>query len=258
MQFNPGCILLTVAAALAQFVLVCRAHWLDLELAFSGWRKVAAVNRPSRLSQQQQDAQFLQRRNKGAAACVIVCVDDAGDNLVTDGSIPADANACSKAPAVSAAALMRDGRTQKLACQTSIEVAAAAATGNDLSQLQQLEQSDLQQALQQQQEGDITDEQQQQQEQVVHVSLADYPVGMPWRPLEVRAGVMAQRGLQRLTGARLAKAVRDLRELEGPYIVKDNKRYAHEFGQQGISNALGWCGTPTPRSLLTKARGWDV
>jgi hypothetical protein len=217
--------LLTVAAALAQFVMVCRAHWLDLELAFSGWRKVAAVNRPGRLSQQQQDAQFLQRRNTGAAACVFVCDDDADANAVAGSIIQADVDACSKASVVSAAASMRDG-------QTSIEAAAAAATGDDLL-TQQQEQSELQQALQQQQqqEGDITDEQQQQQQQqerVVHVSLADYPVGMPWRPLELRAGVMAQRGLQRLTGARLAKAVRDLRELEGPYIVKDNKRYVHD------------------------------
>jgi hypothetical protein len=35
---------------------------------------------------------------------------------------------------------------------------------------------------------------------------------------------MARRGLQRLSGARLAKAVRDLRELEGPYIVNDHQR----------------------------------
>jgi hypothetical protein len=77
---------------------------------------------------------------------------------------------------------------------------------------------------QQEAEGNGAMEQQHQQQQLVHVSLADYPVGMPWRPLESRASVMARRGLQRLTGARLAKAVRDLRELEGPYITKDHQR----------------------------------
>jgi hypothetical protein len=212
---------LLLAVAAATCVPDHRAHWLDLELAFSGWRKVAAVNRPSRLSQQQQGAQFLQRRNTGAAACVVVCDDDADGDVTADGSKQAFADACSKATATSAAVSVRDGQTQGLAEQ-SVPAAPPAANGDVLNHPQQLEQVDQEQALQQQQEeGDATDEQ---QEQVVHVSLADYPVSIPWWPLEVRTGVMAQRGLQRLTGARLAKAVRDLRELEGPYIVKDHKR----------------------------------
>lgn len=58
----------------------------------------------------------------------------------------------------------------------------------------------------------------------VFVCLADTPSGLPWRPLAQRADVLARRGLQRISGARLAKAVRDLRELEGMYIVKDHDR----------------------------------
>jgi len=58
----------------------------------------------------------------------------------------------------------------------------------------------------------------------VATSLADYPAGHPWRPLLLRKAVMAQQGLRRLTGLRLGRAVRDLRELEGSYIVKDNDK----------------------------------
>lgn len=63
------------------------------------------------------------------------------------------------------------------------------------------------------------------EEAPVFVSLADFPAGPPWRPLAHRADVMALRGLQHLSGARLAKAVRDLRELEGRYIIKDKDRW---------------------------------
>lgn len=60
---------------------------------------------------------------------------------------------------------------------------------------------------------------------LVFVSLADFPAALPWRPLASRAEVVAQKGLQHLSGARLARTVRDLRELEGKYIVKDHDRY---------------------------------
>lgn len=60
------------------------------------------------------------------------------------------------------------------------------------------------------------------EEPMVHVSLADYPVGHPWRPLLQRKAVLAPQGLRRLTGLRLGRAVKDLRELEGSYVAKDH------------------------------------
>jgi hypothetical protein len=57
---------------------------------------------------------------------------------------------------------------------------------------------------------------------VVHVTLADYPVSHPWRPLLQRAAVLAPQGLRRATGLRLGQVVKDLRELEGSFVVKDS------------------------------------
>jgi hypothetical protein len=58
----------------------------------------------------------------------------------------------------------------------------------------------------------------------VAVSLADFAVGHPWRPLLQRASVLAPQGLRRLSGLRLGRAVKDLRELEGGFVVKDPER----------------------------------
>lgn len=58
----------------------------------------------------------------------------------------------------------------------------------------------------------------------VAVSLADFPVGHPWRPLLQCTSVLAPQGLRRLSGLRLGRAVKDLRELEGGFVVKDAER----------------------------------
>jgi hypothetical protein len=136
----------------------CRAHWLSLELVFSGWRKVAAGAKQdpaadladTGLSAQQDPLQLL-------------------DGTSTSEALPADG--------------ALDGR-----CDSADEA-----------------------------EGCPTDE-----EALVHVTLADYPVGHPWRPLLQRATVLAPQGLRRATGLRLGRAVKDLRELEGSFIVKDS------------------------------------
>lgn len=211
-------------------VCTCRAHWLDLELAFNGWRKVAAVTRPGRQAQQ-QEAALLQRRNTGAAACVVVCEDDVDDDAVSTGV----STVAHVQPVAASIGASDKGQAHDQAARDAEPAATANATSSQqLDQTQQQLQLDLGQhnlqqdsqqdpQLQQQHAGDA--EVQQQQQPLVHVSIADYPVGMPWRPLEARAGAMAVRGLQRLSGARLAKAVRDLRELEGPYIAKDQQRW---------------------------------
>jgi hypothetical protein len=62
-------------------------------------------------------------------------------------------------------------------------------------------------------------------EPALPVSLADIPVGHPWRPLLQRRAVLAPQGLRRLQGLRLGRAVKDLRELEGSFIVKDSNRW---------------------------------
>jgi hypothetical protein len=58
----------------------------------------------------------------------------------------------------------------------------------------------------------------------VPVSLADYPVGHPWRALLQRRAVLAPRGLRRLSRLHLGRALKDLRELEGNFIIKDSNR----------------------------------
>lgn len=58
----------------------------------------------------------------------------------------------------------------------------------------------------------------------VPVSLADYPVGHPWRALLQRRAVLAPRGLRRLSWLHLGGVLKDLRELEGNFIIKDSNR----------------------------------
>lgn len=58
----------------------------------------------------------------------------------------------------------------------------------------------------------------------VAVSLADYPVGHPWRALLQHKAVLAPRGLRRLSGLHLGRAMKDLGELEGNFIIKDSNR----------------------------------
>jgi hypothetical protein len=62
-------------------------------------------------------------------------------------------------------------------------------------------------------------------EPALPVSLADIPVGHPWRPLLQRRAVLVPQGLRRLQGLRLGRAVKDLRELEGSFIMKDSSRW---------------------------------
>jgi hypothetical protein len=76
------------------------------------------------------------------------------------------------------------------------------------------------------------------------VSLADYPLPPPWRPLHQRRAAMAPRGLQRLSGLQLGRAIRDLHALEGRF--QDDGRGGGEgsllcarvFQQQVVSPGL--------------------
>lgn len=135
----------------------CRAHWLNLELVFSGWRKVAAA------AKQQQD--------------------------------PAADPVSAEMPAQHEALQLPDG-TQEL-----------PADGASVGECDHAGEA----------EGCPADE-----DAMVHVTLADYPDSHSWRPLLQRAAVLAPQGLRRTTGLRLGRAVKDLRELEGSFIVKDS------------------------------------
>lgn len=190
---------------------VCRrAHWLERELAFTAWRKVAAVARPSKLASGQG---HLQRRHTGGATLIILGEED------SNSSSGVTAAACtSKADA-------HEADVQPNAVYTLLQ--RRADIPSNVRPTASLV--------------DVPGQQQQQPEQrapseesSVFVSLADFPVGLPWRPLARRADVMARRGLQHLSGARLAKVVRDLRELEGRYIIKDHDRSAGGVASQSM------------------------
>lgn len=143
-----------------------RAHWLQLELVFCGWRKVAAVAKQQQQQQQQGPA------------------DSAGTGLDQQQEAPAD--------------------KAMLSASSSITSSAAEAGNGGCSDTEDC----------------VTEE----EEPMVHVSLADYPVVHPWRPLLQRKAVLAPQGLRRLTGLRLGRAVKDLRELEGGFVAKDHDR----------------------------------
>lgn len=212
----------------------CRAHWLELELAFNGWRKVSEAARAAK-PQCNQDALPLQRKNTGAAALIVLCEDDepaigmpatpapkpAGGNVLSvlpsrtpaAATAGAGATACSAPASGSQAADLEAQNTASPSYSTEPAADASAASPDSSAGIQA---SPPEQLLQEQQD-------QPQQDPPVLVSLADFPSRVPWRPLAWRSDVMARQGLQRLSGAHLAKAVRDLRELEGVFIIKDHE-----------------------------------
>lgn len=143
-----------------------RAHWLSLELALRGWRKVTAALAATRQQQQQQEPLEAQPVSAGVEQQQPQVPLPQGSNSTADGS--PDTEPGSEA----------EDRAGEL--------------GEEGSR--------------------------------VAVSLADFPVGHPWRPLLQRTSVLAPQGLRRLSGLRLGRAVKDLRELEGGFVVKDAER----------------------------------
>lgn len=203
-----------------------RAHWLQSELAFKGWRKVAASAR-----QQQQQVVAACR----ASATPADMLHDNTDSLTELAANASGTTACSAAPVfgtpVSPGSVQLSQQpytsTSSLQHTTSVqdgldavEAAAGTTTAADSS-------------------AGCSDDAP--EDSVVPVSLADYPVGQPWRPLLQRAAIMAPRGLRRLSGLQLGRAVRDLRELEGGFIVKDRDRSGHSFCLFSVDNDTGCC-----------------
>lgn len=162
-------------------VIVFRGHWGPLELAFKAWRKVAAEQVAVR-----------------------------GDSWVTDAASPMLNNTSDDVSSQAVDSLFPDleclisdnlvhpAHRKPHIRQSAADAAAAmddTTSGNDSS----LSPDSVQ----------------------IHVSLADYPTRPPWRPLVNQWEVLAPQGLQKPPVMRIAKMTRDLRELEGQFLVKD-------------------------------------
>lgn len=178
----------------------CRAHWLSMELAFAGWRKAAATAKQQEWHEQQQ--QPAQGQHEVSAA---------GDAHQDAPHTPASPRTPSAPDSIASTGRRQQEQQQQEALpvasdDTNTPDPAAPAEGS----CQQL--GDVG-------EGDPVPE------PTLPVSLADYPVGHPWRPLLLRRAVLAPQGLRRLAGLRLGRAVKDLRELEGSFILKDSDRW---------------------------------
>eukprot|EP00879_Flechtneria_rotunda_P016711 GHRR01017488.1.p1 GENE.GHRR01017488.1~~GHRR01017488.1.p1 ORF type:complete len:573 (+),score=187.73 GHRR01017488.1:1758-3476(+) len=93
-------------------------------------------------------------------------------------------------------------------------------------------------------------------EQLVFVSLADCPVPCPWRGLLRRSEVLMPLGQHGSLGVWLAKVVRDLRELEGNYIIQDDDR-----GADGLLGSMVFKRrpvTPALRAMVTAQLPMDI
>lgn len=179
-----------------------RAHWLHLELVFCGWRKLTAAAKRQHLTPSEPAADHAGPTDTATndAACtetVSTQLQPAHSNGTLDSHTsqqPGVVHTCDECQeSAEPAELSPDDAAAGCPSETS--------NANDCGTFQALPDGPT-----------------------VAASLADYPAGHPWRPLLLRKAVMAQQGLRRLTGLRLGRAVRDLRELEGSYIVKDNDK----------------------------------
>lgn len=184
----------------------CRAHWVHLELVFCGWRKAAAAGKLL-LTQQGSDCE--------TAAAVVANQSDQQPHESPDSSLEAaagSATAAAQAEASTVSGLLPD-EPPAASCDGCVDGSSADASscGDSSSSSQYAEPACL-----------------------VHVSLADYPVGQAWRGLQQRRAVLAPQGLRRLTGLRLGRAARDLSELEGAFMVKDSDRCGVCVGGGGV------------------------
>ena len=171
-----------------------------MELALAGWRKAAAAAKQQKRHEQQ--SQPAQGQHEMSAA----------------GGAHQDAQPTPASPRTPSAldSIASTGRRK----QEQQQQDALPAPGDDTNTLYPAAPAEGScQQLGGDVEGDPVPE------PVLPVSLADYPVGHPWRPLLLRRAVLAPQGLQRLTGLRLGRAVKDLRELEGSFILKDSSRW---------------------------------
>jgi hypothetical protein len=177
---------------------------LQLELFFAGWRKaaVSAKLENQRLQQQEQQEPGLTAVSADLSSGEAAASRSPGvtwqDKMDSEAPPGPDGLQCSNRPAPAAG-----------------QLSSTDAPVEQQHQHQQ-ENQDL--------EGDSQACEGCQQDAKVNVSLADSLVGHTWRPLLQRKAVMAPQGLARLTGLRLGRAVRDLRELEGGFILKDSSR----------------------------------
>jgi hypothetical protein len=185
----------------------CRAHWLQLELCFYAWRKCTNVAHNEALAV-----------GEAASAVPAEAVFQVPDEAATlaDAGTTCEGRGAFPAPPKQAAGNADPLPAGEVCYATTASQSADVMNAADSSC------------------------------GAVHVSLADYPISQPWRPLTARrADVMAPRALQSVTGVALSKLVRDLRELEGKFLVQDHDR-------QGCvdSAQLLCCGNPWAAGIL--------
>ena len=81
------------------------------------------------------------------------------------------------------------------------------------------------------------------------VSLADFPQVTPWRPLLAIKELMLPRGLAAPPAVQVAKRARDLRELQGKFLLSD-----HEKGAQGLVGSALFTRVAAREELAALAR----
>lgn len=84
---------------------------------------------------------------------------------------------------------------------------------------------------------------------LVHASLADYPRRPPWRHLVTTGDTLAPLGLLAPNEIQLAKQARDLRDLQGRFMVSDREQQP-----LGLATAALFAREAPPPGLLALAR----
>jgi hypothetical protein len=83
----------------------------------------------------------------------------------------------------------------------------------------------------------------------VLVSLADFPQVAPWRPFVQISEILLPKGLAAPPAIQVAKRARDLRDLQGSFLMND-----HEKGAQGLVESALFGRTSATGELIALAR----